>query len=60
MVGVTVVFVADIGAMGGCDVAVGGIEVADDMAGSTSIGGGSGSGALNTSFSRFLRTSIRF
>uniref|UniRef100_A0A915HTL1 Uncharacterized protein n=1 Tax=Romanomermis culicivorax TaxID=13658 RepID=A0A915HTL1_ROMCU len=51
---------ADVRAMGGCDVVVGGIEVADDVAGSTSIGGGGGSGALNTSFRGFFKASIRF
>uniref|UniRef100_A0A915KDC5 Uncharacterized protein n=1 Tax=Romanomermis culicivorax TaxID=13658 RepID=A0A915KDC5_ROMCU len=40
-----------VGAVGGCDMAVGGIEVVDGVAGSTSIGGGGGSRALKTSFS---------
>uniref|UniRef100_A0A915IQS6 Secreted protein n=1 Tax=Romanomermis culicivorax TaxID=13658 RepID=A0A915IQS6_ROMCU len=47
MVWVTVVIVPVVGTVGGCDVTVGGIEVAVDVASSTSIGGG-GSGALNT------------
>uniref|UniRef100_A0A915KXF0 Uncharacterized protein n=1 Tax=Romanomermis culicivorax TaxID=13658 RepID=A0A915KXF0_ROMCU len=47
-----------VGAVGGCNVAVGGIKVADDVAGSTFIGGGGGSGALKTSFRGFFKASI--
>uniref|UniRef100_A0A915LBP1 Uncharacterized protein n=1 Tax=Romanomermis culicivorax TaxID=13658 RepID=A0A915LBP1_ROMCU len=49
----------DVGAVGGCNVAVGGSEVEDDVAGSTSIGGSRGNGALNTSFGGFFKASIR-
>uniref|UniRef100_A0A915IYX6 Uncharacterized protein n=1 Tax=Romanomermis culicivorax TaxID=13658 RepID=A0A915IYX6_ROMCU len=50
--------VADVGAMGGCDVAVGGSKVEDDVAGSTSIGGGGSNRASNTSFDGFFKASI--
>uniref|UniRef100_A0A915K9R4 Secreted protein n=1 Tax=Romanomermis culicivorax TaxID=13658 RepID=A0A915K9R4_ROMCU len=56
VVRVTVVVIAEIKTGGRCDIAVGGIEVAVDVAGSTSIGGG-GSGALNTSFRGFFKAS---
>uniref|UniRef100_A0A915JU66 Uncharacterized protein n=1 Tax=Romanomermis culicivorax TaxID=13658 RepID=A0A915JU66_ROMCU len=49
---------ADVGTMCGSDMAVGGSKVEDDVAGSTSIGGGSGSGALNTTFGRFFKASM--
>uniref|UniRef100_A0A915IG18 Uncharacterized protein n=1 Tax=Romanomermis culicivorax TaxID=13658 RepID=A0A915IG18_ROMCU len=49
----------NVGAVGGCDVAVGGNEVAEDVAGSTSIEGGGSSGALNKSFGGFFKASIR-
>uniref|UniRef100_A0A915JZY9 Uncharacterized protein n=1 Tax=Romanomermis culicivorax TaxID=13658 RepID=A0A915JZY9_ROMCU len=55
MVSVTVVVVADVRAVGGCDVAVSGNEVGAGVAGSTSIRGGGGSRALNTSFGGFFK-----
>uniref|UniRef100_A0A915KIX8 Uncharacterized protein n=1 Tax=Romanomermis culicivorax TaxID=13658 RepID=A0A915KIX8_ROMCU len=45
-------------AVGGCDVTIGRIQVADDVAGSTSMGGRR-SGALNTSFGGFFKASRR-
>uniref|UniRef100_A0A915J6X3 Uncharacterized protein n=1 Tax=Romanomermis culicivorax TaxID=13658 RepID=A0A915J6X3_ROMCU len=53
-----VVAVADISTICGSDMAVGGSEVEDDVPGSTSIGGGGGSGALNTTFGRFFKASM--
>uniref|UniRef100_A0A915HGU9 Uncharacterized protein n=1 Tax=Romanomermis culicivorax TaxID=13658 RepID=A0A915HGU9_ROMCU len=55
-----VVALVDVGAMGGSDVALGGSDGEDDVAGSTSIGGSGGSGTLNTNFGRFFKASIHF
>uniref|UniRef100_A0A915JCG7 Uncharacterized protein n=1 Tax=Romanomermis culicivorax TaxID=13658 RepID=A0A915JCG7_ROMCU len=52
--------VADVGAVGSSDVAVGGSDIEDDVAGSTSIGGCSGSGTLNTIFGGFFKASMHF
>uniref|UniRef100_A0A915IKY2 Uncharacterized protein n=1 Tax=Romanomermis culicivorax TaxID=13658 RepID=A0A915IKY2_ROMCU len=58
--GHSVVAVVDIGAMGGSNAAIGDSAIEDDVAGSTSIGGGGGSRTLNTGFSRFFKASKRF
>uniref|UniRef100_A0A915LB07 Uncharacterized protein n=1 Tax=Romanomermis culicivorax TaxID=13658 RepID=A0A915LB07_ROMCU len=51
---------ADVGDVGGSNEAVGGSDIEDDMAGSTSIGGGVGSRTLNTVFSGFFKASMGF
>uniref|UniRef100_A0A915J823 Uncharacterized protein n=1 Tax=Romanomermis culicivorax TaxID=13658 RepID=A0A915J823_ROMCU len=50
----------DVGAVGGNNVALGSSEVEDDVAGSMPIGGGGGSGTLNTVFGRFFKASMHF
>uniref|UniRef100_A0A915HTU8 Uncharacterized protein n=1 Tax=Romanomermis culicivorax TaxID=13658 RepID=A0A915HTU8_ROMCU len=55
-----VVAMADVGAMGGSDVVVGGSDIEDDVAGSTSIRGGRRSGTFNTVFRGFFGASMRF
>uniref|UniRef100_A0A915KHC1 Uncharacterized protein n=1 Tax=Romanomermis culicivorax TaxID=13658 RepID=A0A915KHC1_ROMCU len=60
MVCVTVVAMVDVGAEGGSDMAVGSSVIEDDVAGSMFIRGGSGSGTLNTDFSRFFKASMGF
>uniref|UniRef100_A0A915IC39 Secreted protein n=1 Tax=Romanomermis culicivorax TaxID=13658 RepID=A0A915IC39_ROMCU len=57
---VMVVAVADVGAVSSSDVAVGCSDVEDDMAGSTSIGGCSRNGTLNTGFSGFFKDTMQF
>uniref|UniRef100_A0A915J7L7 Uncharacterized protein n=1 Tax=Romanomermis culicivorax TaxID=13658 RepID=A0A915J7L7_ROMCU len=56
--GVASVIQCDVRALGGCDMAGGGSEIEEDVAGSTSIGCSSNNGALNTSFGRFFKASI--
>uniref|UniRef100_A0A915JQH6 Uncharacterized protein n=1 Tax=Romanomermis culicivorax TaxID=13658 RepID=A0A915JQH6_ROMCU len=53
-----VVAVVDVRTVGSSDVAVGGSEVEDDVAGSMSIRGGGGSEALNTAFRGFFNASM--
>uniref|UniRef100_A0A915HTY8 Uncharacterized protein n=1 Tax=Romanomermis culicivorax TaxID=13658 RepID=A0A915HTY8_ROMCU len=48
---------ADVRAVGGSNVALGGNDVVDDVACSTSIGGGGGSSTLNTIFGGFFKAS---
>uniref|UniRef100_A0A915J4K3 Uncharacterized protein n=1 Tax=Romanomermis culicivorax TaxID=13658 RepID=A0A915J4K3_ROMCU len=52
--------VANVGAVGGSDMALGGSEFEDDVASSMSIGGGGGSGTLNTVCGGFFKASMRF
>uniref|UniRef100_A0A915HKS0 Uncharacterized protein n=1 Tax=Romanomermis culicivorax TaxID=13658 RepID=A0A915HKS0_ROMCU len=56
---VNVVGVADVRPVGGSNMAVGGSNAEDDVAGSTSIGGVGGRGTLNTVFGGFFKASRR-
>uniref|UniRef100_A0A915JBT8 Uncharacterized protein n=1 Tax=Romanomermis culicivorax TaxID=13658 RepID=A0A915JBT8_ROMCU len=54
---VNVVGMADVRPVGGSNMAVGGSNAEDDVAGSTSIGGVGGRGTLNTVFGGFFKAS---
>uniref|UniRef100_A0A915KI55 Pectate lyase n=1 Tax=Romanomermis culicivorax TaxID=13658 RepID=A0A915KI55_ROMCU len=56
----TVVGRADVGAIGGSDVALGGNYVEDQVACSRTIRGAGGNRTLNTGFSGFFKASKRF